>query len=117
MTTQNLIFGRDVQGMNAYAPQPSTLKFSASIVANVATSFIVPSTYKVWVASFRYAPNDVYVDVSGSDAATPLGSTFAETTSELNPASLTLLSGTKVSVISSQTTTDVSVVLWPVSYP
>jgi hypothetical protein len=34
----------------------------------------------------------------------------------LNPASLTLVAGTNISMITSQTSADVSVVMWPVSY-
>ena len=77
----------------------------------------MPSTYASWVVSFRYYPNDVWVDVSGATAAIPAAATFGVTTSELNPASLTLNAGTTISVITGQTTADVSVVMWPVSYP
>ena len=116
-TAPYLHFGRDTQGMNAYAPDPSTIKYSATITNGNATSITVPSTYKVWVVSFRYYPNDVWVDVSGATAAVPVGATLAATTSELNPASLTLNSGTTISIITAQTSADVSIVMWPVSYP
>ncbi len=112
-----LSFGRDVQGYNAYAPQPSTNKWAATITNGTATSILVPSNYAVWIVSFRYYPNDVWVDVSGANAIIPVGATLATTTSELNPASLTLVAGTKISMITGQTTADVSVVMWPVSYP
>ena len=111
-----LELGRDVQGYNAYAPQPSTVKYSATITDGSATSVTVPSTYQTWVVSFRYFPNDVWVDVSGETAAIPIGATLAASTSELNPASLTLQKGTVISIISAQTTADVSIVMWPVSY-
>lgn len=111
-----LEFGRDVQSYNAYAPQPSTVKWSATITDGTDTYITVPSSYQTWVVSFRYYPNDVWVDVSGATAAVPAGGTFATTTSELNPASLTLQAGTQISVISAQTTADVSIVMWPVSY-
>jgi hypothetical protein len=112
-----LSFGRDQQGYNAYAPQPSTEKWSATLTANSATSVILPSSYKTWVVSFRYFPNDVFVDVSGATAAVPAASTLGTTTSELNPAALTLQAGTKISMITSQTAADVSVVAWPITYP
>ena len=111
-----LELGRDVQGYNAYAPMPSTVKYSATITNGSATSITVPSTYQTWIVSFRYYPNDVWVDVSGATAAIPVGSTLAATTSELNPASLTLQKGTVISIITGQTTADVSIVMWPVSY-
>jgi len=117
MTAQNLAFGRDAQGYNAYAPYPSQVKYSATITDGSATSITVPSTYQLWVVSFRYFPNDVWVDVTGATAAIPVGATLASTTSELNPASLTLTAGTNISIITGQTSADVSIVMWPVSYP
>jgi hypothetical protein len=115
-TAPLLHFGRDSQGMNAYAPDPSTVKYSATLLNGGATSVTVPSTYAVWIVSFRYYPNDVWVDVSGATAAVPVGATLAATTSELNPASLTLNAGTVISMITGLTSADVSVVMWPVSY-
>ncbi len=112
-----LHFGRDTQSYCAYAPDPSIVKYSATITTGSATSVTVPSTYAVWVVSFRYYPNDVWVDVSGATAIIPVGATLAATTSEMNPASLTLLAGTNISMITDLTTADVSVVMWPVSYP
>lgn len=117
MPAQNLSFGRDVQGYNAYAPLPSTVKYSATLTDGNATSVTVPSTFALWVVSFRYFPNDVWVDVSGATAALPAGATLVATTSELNPASLTLTAGTVISMITDQNAADVSVVMWPVSYP
>ena len=112
-----LHFGKDTQSYCAYAPDPSTVKYSATLTTGSATSITVPSTYAVWVVSFRYYPNDVWVDVSGATAIIPVGATLAATTSEMNPASLTLLAGTNISMITDLTMADVSVVMWPVSYP
>ena len=112
-----LSFGRDVQGYNAYAPQPSTNKWSATITTGSATSITVPSNFQTWIVSFRYYPNDVWVDVTGATAAIPVGATLASSTAELNPASLTLQAGTNISMITGLTSADVSVVMWPVSYP
>lgn len=118
MTATNpLHFGRDDQGYNAYAPYPSTVKYNATITDGNATSITVPSTYALWIVSFRYYPNDVWVDVSGATAAIPVGATLAATTSELNPASLTLTAGTTISIITGLTTADVSIVMWPVVLP
>jgi hypothetical protein len=117
MITQNLSFGRDVQGYNAYAPYPSVVKYSATITNSSDTSIVVPSNYALWIVSFRYFPNDVWVDVSGASATLPSASTLGATTSELNPASLTLKAGTTISIITGQTSADVSIVMWPVSYP
>lgn len=111
-----LSFGRDTQGYNAYAPQPSTNKWSATLTNGNATSITVPSNFPVWIVSFRYYPNDVWVDVSGATASIPAGATLASTTAEMNPASLTVTSGTKISMITAQTTADVSIVMWPVGH-
>jgi hypothetical protein len=111
-----LNFGRDVQGFNAYAPAPSTNKWSVTLVNGDATSITVPSNYQTWIVSFRYYPNNVWIDVSGNTAAIPAGNTLASTTSEMNPATLTLQKGTVISMITDLTTADVSVVMWPVSY-
>ena len=115
--TTTLNFGRDVQGFNAYAPRPSTVKWAATITNGSATHITVPSSFQEWVVSFRYYPNDVWVDVSGATAIVPVGATLATSTAELNPASLTLLSGTNISIVTGLTSADVSIVMWPVSYP
>jgi hypothetical protein len=117
MTINNLQYGRDSQGLSAYAPYPSTVKYSATITDGTATSVTVPSSYQLWVVSFRYFPNDVWVDVSGATATLPVGNTLAASTSELNPSSLTLTAATNISIITAQTAADVSIVMWPVSYP
>ncbi len=111
-----LELGRDVQGYNTFAPMPSTDKYAATLTVGVESSITVPSNAKVWIVSFRYFPNDVWVDVSGATAIVPIGGMLVSTTSELNPASLTLNGGDTISMITAQTTADVSVVMWPVSY-
>lgn len=113
MSTE-LQFGRDIQGYNSYAPSPSTNMWNATLTNGNDTSITVPSNYPVWIVSFRYYPNDVWVDVSGATAAIPVGNTLAAATSELNPSSLTLNAGTNISVITAQTTADISIVMWPV---
>jgi hypothetical protein len=87
----DLQFGRDVQGYNSFAPYPSTTKYSATLTNGNATSVTVPSSFPIWIVSFRYFPNDVWVDVSGATAAIPAGNTLLATTSELNPSSLDLV--------------------------
>jgi len=110
--TQQLQFGRDVQGMNAYAPNPSTDKWSATLTDGTTTSITVPNNYPIWIVTFRYFPADVWVDVSGANAALPGANTLASTTAELNPSALTLTAGTKISMITGQATADVSIVMW-----
>jgi hypothetical protein len=112
-TSTPLAFGRDAQGLNAFAPYPSTNIYQATLTADDEAHVTVPSTSPIWIVSFRYYPNDVWVDVSGATAIVPVGNTLASSTSELNPASLLLTAGTIISMITSQTTADVSVVMWP----
>lgn len=116
MSVIPLTFGRDSQGINAYAASPSLMKYSATLNAGAATSVVVPSSAAYWIVSFRYYPNDVWVNVLGTVATVPAGSTLALTKSELNPASLTLAAGTVISMITALDTADVSVVMWPKSY-
>lgn len=108
-----LSFGRDIQGMNAYAPHPSQDMWQTTLTVGAEATVTVPSNFDTWVVSFRYFPNDVWVDVSGNPAAVPADGALRPTTSELNPAALTLAKGTPISMITGQTTADVSVVMWP----
>lgn len=113
-----LDFGRDVQGYNAYAPQPSTNNWSATLTNGSATSITVPANYPRWVVSFRYQPGtDVWVDFTGATAAIPVGATLATTTSELRPASVTLYSGTTISVITNNATADIGISMYAIGYP
>ena len=115
--SNQLIFGKDFNGIPAYAPQPSLIKFQATLTNGNATSCTVPSSSGVWIVSFRYYPNDVWIDTSGATAAIPAGNTLVACTAELNPASLTLNAGTVISMITALVTADVSVVMWPISFP
>ena len=116
MTTE-LNFGRDVQGYNAYAPQDSANKWSATLSAGVATSITVPSNFPVYIVAFSYQPGtDVWVDFTGATAAVPVGGTLAATTSSLNPGQRTVLAGSHISVITDSTTADIGIEIWAVSY-
>src|ERR1017187_1839468 len=81
-----LEFGTDIGGRNAYAPQPCTNLYSATLVNGAASSITLPKSSLGWIVSFSYQPGtDVWVDFTGTTAAIPVGGTFAATTSELNP--------------------------------
>jgi hypothetical protein len=115
MTVLN--FGRDVQGYNAYAPSPSTNKYSANLSVGVASSITVPSNFQTWIVAFSYQPGtDVWVDFSGAIAIAPVGGTFSSTTSELLPGARTVQGGSTISVITSSATSEVGIVLYAVSY-
>lgn len=118
MTIQELHFGRDTQGYNAYAPQDSSIKYSATLTDGNATSITVPSSFQVWIVAFSMQPGtNVWVDFSGATAAIPAGATLASTTASLNPGQRTVFAGGKISVITDNTTADLGIELWPVSYP
>ena len=110
-----LKFAKDANGMNCFAPRPATVMKSVELLNGTAESFTVPSETGVdfYTVSFRYQPGTtVWVDVSGGTAEEPVGNTFEDTTSEMNPASLILPAGTVVSMISGNDTADVGVVMW-----
>lgn len=76
-----LNFGRDVQGMNAYAVDVPTDNFSATMTTGSVETVVVPSTSTNWIAKISCAA-PVWVSVAGT-AAKPVGATFAATTSFL----------------------------------
>jgi hypothetical protein len=111
---RQLIFGRDMQGYNAYAPLDASIKYSATLTNGNATSITVPSSHATWIAAFSTQPGgNVYVDFSGATAAIPAGATLAATTSSLNPGQRTVFAGGTISVITDDTTCDVGIELWP----
>lgn len=86
MTTV-LSFGRDAQGYNAYAPNPSTNKYSATLPSGGNSTITLPATSQNWVVAFSYQPgSDIWVAYNAT-ASAPAGATFATTTSELLPGS------------------------------
>lgn len=112
-----LNFGRDIQGNNAYAPQTAIDKWSATLASGGASNIVVPSNHKVWVAVFSYEPGtNIWVDLTGATASSPSGATLAATTSELNPASRTVYAGDNISMITDNTSADVGVSLYAISY-
>ena len=112
-----LNFGRDSHSYNAFAPHPSNNIFTATLTNGTAHSCTVPvdTNFPYWAVSYRYQPgSSVFVDVTGAVSAVPVGATFAASTSEGNPASHTLVAGQTISMITGNTTADVSVVMWPI---
>ena len=114
MTVQ-LNFGRDVQGMNAYAPAPSDIIYSATLTSGSVEPITVPSSNENWIAVFSYEPGaDIFVAVNAT-AAAPAGGTFASTTSFLLPAQYKLKAADVISLFNnSSTSQDVTVALYAV---
>lgn len=113
-----LNFGRDTQGYNAYAPPTSTDKYSATITNGAETHITIPSNHQVWIVAFSYQPGtNVWVDLTGATAIIPVGATLASTTAELNPGQRTVYAGGKISMITDNTSADVGVSLYAISYP
>ena len=120
MTTM-LNFGRDVQGYNAEAPQFPTDIFTATLAANTGKTITVPSNFPVWIMYVKVEPTG-YVWISrGGTAAVPGGSSFASAVSELAPGTLvfkrTVYAGDVISFITPNTTCNIEVAFFAVSYP
>jgi hypothetical protein len=116
----DLQFGRDVQGYNAFAPIPSTNIWSATLESGTASSITIPSNFPQWVIAFSVSGGqNIWVDFTGATATVPAGNTFATTTSELNPGARFIYSfqrdnvtPTSISIVTNDTTADVSVSLY-----
>lgn len=113
MTTK-LVFGRDNQGYNAYAPQFSNIHFSATLVNGAASSITVPSDSSAYVAAFSYQPGTIVWVANNHTATVPAAATFGATNSELNPGARLVYPGDVISLITSSTTADCGVSLYAV---
>lgn len=92
-----LNFGRDNQGMNAYAPSLSAQMQSATIASGDDESITVPSNAKSFIAVFSYQSAGVVWVAVNDTAAPPGGATFTATTSFLEPAQITVNAGDVIS--------------------
>jgi hypothetical protein len=110
-----LNFGRDVQGMNAFAPMISTNMYSAAIASGDDQPITVPSSNQNWIAVFSYQPGaDIWVSINDT-AAAPGGGTFAATTAFLLPAQLKVQAGDVISCLNNNTTDqDVGIALYAI---
>lgn len=119
----HLNFGRDTQGYNAYAPQFPTDIVTAILVANTAETITVPANFKQWVMSISVEPGGEVWVAQNTTAAVPAGGTFAASSSQLNPGPRLVnayqadgVTATTISILTPDTTCDVEVSFWAVSY-
>lgn len=113
----NLQFGRDVQGLNAYAPQFSTDMYKATLATGVADDITVPSNFPNWIMYAKCQP-DGWAWCSRNDtAAVPSGGTFEASESDLVTGTIefkmTVTAGDIISFITSNTTCDILVKFYP----
>lgn len=107
-----LNFGRDVQGLNAYAPQSPDDKYSVTLSNGVAVPFTVPDNFPVWILSIAADPGTSVWYSNGGTADNPAGATFAATTSELNPGPRLVYANDVLSFLTTNATADVQISLW-----
>ncbi len=113
-TTLN--FGRDVQGLNAYAPQFPTDIFTATLVTASVQTITVPGNVPAWIMTISITPGgEIWVSRTAT-AAIPAGNTFAAAKSELNPGPRLVYAGDVISFITPGATLDVEVAFYAVSY-
>ena len=111
-----LDFGRDVQGLNAFAPQISNNMFSAELKSGGNDSITVPSTSADWIAVFSYEPGAAVWTALNTTAAPPAGSTFVATHSFLLPAQFSVKAADTISMYNnSSTAQDVGIALYAVA--
>lgn len=116
-----LNFGRDMQGMNAYAPQFPTDIFTATLTVGTGSSVTVPVSHAVWIMYVRVEPTGYVWCRRNGTAAVPAGNTFASASSELIVGTIeykrTVYAGDVINFISSNATCHLEVALFQASYP
>lgn len=112
-----LRFGRDVQGMNAYAPDTADDKWFALLFNGIDASVVVPDNYENWIAVFSYQPGTaVWVDFSGATAVAPTNQTLDPCTVEMNPAARSVKAGDVISMITSNAQAQVGVSFYALQF-
>lgn len=118
MSTQ-LIFARDAQGYNAYAPKIPVDMYTATLEANTATSLTVPSNFSEWVMYVRVQP-DGWCWVSKSTASAPASGLLVASNSELICGTIeyrrAVKAGDVLNFITSNATCDIHVAFQTISY-
>lgn len=113
MTTK-LVFGRDAQGYNAYAPQFADDKWQVTLQGGTAQSITIPSNFQNWIVAFNYQ-GGTNVWVARNTTATLPTNTVAKSASELNPGQRAVQAGDTISFITNNTTADFCVILYAIN--
>lgn len=110
-----LNFGRDIQGINALAPQYSTDLFSVKYTDSTGYQFSIPTNYQTWIMYITVQP-DSYIWVShNGDVAVPTGaldSTESEMVSGNIPYQRLVYAGDIIQTITDKTPTEASIALY-----
>lgn len=121
MTTKfNMI--RDINGYNGFGLQFSDTKYSCALSQAAATPLTVPVGTTIgsghstnvlrYLAIFSYSPGATVWVTNNATAAVPAGSSFAVTTSELNPTARYVAVGDVLSFLSPDAATKVGVTFY-----
>jgi hypothetical protein len=103
MTILNLT--KDAGGRDTFLRRPSTIIKSGVLAAGVEQHFTIPSEFPRYNILFSYSAGaSVWISINGT-AVVPT-STIADTNSEQNPVGYQLLAGDVVSIITSDTASD-----------
>lgn len=120
--TNNLAFGRDVQGINANAPQYPNKLFSATLAAGAAASVTVPLDAPAYIMYVKVQPQGWVWTSRTTTAAVPAGGTFGAIASEMvcsttDEFKRLVYPKDVISFITPNTTCDISVTFYAVGYP
>lgn len=113
---------RDINGYNGFGLKASETNISVTLTASTDTTYTVPGTDSLggcnyqtkapWIAIFSFDPGtSVWVSINAT-ASNPGGSTFAATSSFLNPAGIEVKEGDVIHCYTTQTGVNVSVRLY-----
>ena len=112
--TTNFSLVRDINGYNGFGLDFAWYNKTAQITVGLAASYTVPSNFQNWIAIFGIEPGaSVWVALNAT-AAVPVGATFADSTSELNPVGRFVQAGDVISCITPDATANVSISLYAI---
>lgn len=114
-TTSKFIMTRDINGYNGFGLTPSNVKYSATLSSGGGEkTFTVPSDAENYLVVFSIQPGaDIWIAYDET-AATPVGATFASTTSELNPVARKVSAGTIIHAVTADSSAGIGVMIYAI---